>query len=406
MNQINTGIISFSVVTANNALFAFAINIITALFILDNTAFGVFSFWLSVMQIFSVIITFGYTGLLLKLKREKFFFDNDIFKNSYYSSACIGTFLFSSLIILLIILGKMSEMLIVVAFIPYVFSEVVRNYLINNYLMENKFSKIVSLSLLVQILRIMMVFLILLFIDNISILYFISLISIASLLGILFYFENPINSIKKILLSDKRFIANSMSLSIFIAEVNYIIRLKLPIIFTGFFFPGELPEMALASIFLTLFTMPIGIFRSAITHYLYSNVESNYRLLGLFLSSLFILLVIMILLFLLINYYQPIIISLLGKEFIGPYEILNNLKYFLFLMCVTGVLSTFLKFFDAEPVTARLNLIAMALFLLIGSTIQLYLDNNLVIEIMTALELTMVSYLFLLFARRIRHRNS
>ena len=116
------------------------------------------------------------------------------------------------------------------------FSEVVRNYLINNYLMENKFSKIVSLSLLVQILRIMMVFLILLFIDNISILYFISLISIASLLGILFYFENPINSIKKILLSDKRFIANSMSLSIFIAEVNYIIRLKLPIIFTGFFF--------------------------------------------------------------------------------------------------------------------------------------------------------------------------
>ena len=45
MNQINTGIISFSVVTANNALFAFAINIITALFILDNTAFGVFSFW-------------------------------------------------------------------------------------------------------------------------------------------------------------------------------------------------------------------------------------------------------------------------------------------------------------------------------------------------------------------------
>ena len=73
MNQINTGIISFSVVTANNALFAFAINIITALFILDNTAFGVFSFWLAVMQIFSVIITFGYTGLLLKLKREKFF---------------------------------------------------------------------------------------------------------------------------------------------------------------------------------------------------------------------------------------------------------------------------------------------------------------------------------------------
>ena len=57
MNQINTGIISFSVVTANNALFAFAINIITALFILDNTAFGVFSFWLAVMQIFSVIIT-------------------------------------------------------------------------------------------------------------------------------------------------------------------------------------------------------------------------------------------------------------------------------------------------------------------------------------------------------------
>ena len=55
-----------------------------------------------------------------------------------------------------------------------------------------------------------------------------------------------------------------------------------------------------------------------------------------------------------------------------------------FLICVTGVLSTFLKFFDAEPVTARLNLIAMALFLLIGSTIQLYLDNNLVIEIMTA----------------------
>ena len=129
----------------------------------------------------------------------------------------------------------MSEMLFVVAFIPYVFSEVVRNYLINNYLMENKFSKIVSLSLLVQILRIMMLFLILLFIDNISILYFISLISIASLLGILFYFENPINSIKKILLSDKRFIANSMSLSIFIAEVNYIIRLKLPIILQDFF---------------------------------------------------------------------------------------------------------------------------------------------------------------------------
>ena len=224
----------------------------------------------------------------------------------------------------------MSEMLFVVAFIPYVFSEVVRNYLINNYLMENKFSKIVSLSLLVQILRIMMVFLILLFIDNISFLYFISLISIASLLGILFYFENPINSIKKILLSDKRFIANSMSLSIFIAEVNYIIRLKLPIIFTGFFFPGELPEMALASIFLTLFTMPIGIFRSAITHYLYSNVESNYRLLGLFLSSLFILLVIMILLFLLINYYQPIIISLLGKSLLVHMKFLIILNIFYF----------------------------------------------------------------------------